>query len=131
MIDPFKETMLPLAKAARKVPGRTVSPQTLYRWHSVGIDGITLETIVIGGRMQTSQEALARFFAAVTEAKQSAAGTHPTQAGSRRARLTSATATPLGMLGERKNPGRRPVRAVVQRTPGGNSDAAIALAAST
>jgi hypothetical protein len=82
MIDPFKETMLPLAKAARKVPGRTVSPQTLYRWHSVGIDGITLETIVIGGRMQTSQEALARFFAAVTEAKQSAA-TRDVDAGER------------------------------------------------
>ena len=72
MIDPFKETMLPLAKAARKVPGREVSTQTVYRWHSVGIDGIKLETIVIGGRMQTSQEALTTFFAAVTQAKQSA-----------------------------------------------------------
>ena len=72
MIDPFKETMLPLAKAARKIPGRTVSPQTIYRWCSTGIDGIKLETLVIGGRMQTSLESLTRFFAAVTEAKQSA-----------------------------------------------------------
>lgn len=72
MIDPFKETMLPLGKAARKVPGRQVSPQTIYRWCSTGIDGIRLETIVIGGRMQTSLEALTRFFAAVTEAKQAA-----------------------------------------------------------
>lgn len=75
MIDPFKETMLPLGKAARKVPGRKVpgrkvSTQTIYRWCSSGIDGIKLETIVIGGRMQTSQEALIRFFAAVTKAKQ-------------------------------------------------------------
>ena len=72
MIDPFKETMLPLAKAARKIPGRTVSPQTIYRWCSTGIDGVKLETLVIGGRMQTSIEALEAFFAAVTEAKQSA-----------------------------------------------------------
>lgn len=82
MIDPFKETMLPLAKAARKVPGRTVSKQTLYRWHSVGIDGVKLETIVIGGRMQTSLEALAKFFAAVTKAKQSAQRTE-SEAGER------------------------------------------------
>lgn len=70
MIDPFKETMLPLGKAARNVPGRTVSPQTIYRWCSTGIDGVKLETLVVGGRMQTSEEAMLRFFSAVTEARQ-------------------------------------------------------------
>ena len=82
MIDPFKETMLTMAKAARKVPGRPVSSQTVYRWHNIGIVGIKLDAVVIGGRMQTSQEAMARFFVAVTEAKQSALRTE-TEAGER------------------------------------------------
>jgi len=72
MIDPFHETMLPLAKAARSIPGRKVSPQTVYRWISHGIEGVKLEALNVGGRMQTSQEALSRFFQAVTAAKRPA-----------------------------------------------------------
>jgi hypothetical protein len=73
MIDPFRETMMPLAKAARSIPGRTVSPQSVYRWISHGIEGVKLEALNVGGRMQTSQEALARFFHSVTEVKQRSA----------------------------------------------------------
>lgn len=76
MINPFAETMLPLSKAARSIPGRKVSPQTIYRWVSQGLDGVRLEAINVGGRMQTSQEALTRFFQAVTAAKR-----QPEQAG--------------------------------------------------
>ena len=61
--------MLPLAKAARSVPGRAVSPQSVYRWISHGINGVKLEALNVGGRMQVSEESLARFFQAVTAAK--------------------------------------------------------------
>lgn len=70
MIDPFREKLMPLAKAARSIPGRKVSPQAVYRWIHDGISGVRLECIHIGGRMQTSEEALTRFFQAVTEARQ-------------------------------------------------------------
>lgn len=43
---------------------------TLYRWQSRGIAGIKLETILVGGKRFTTVEALNRFFAQSTLAKQ-------------------------------------------------------------
>lgn len=73
-IDPFKETMLSMSKAARIIPGGPKTPQTVYRWHSISINGVKLDAVLIGGRLQTSKEALGRFFAAVTAAQQQSDG---------------------------------------------------------
>jgi len=96
MINPFSETMLPLAKAARSIPGRTVSPQTVYRWISHGIEGVKLEALNVGGRMQTSEQALTQFFAAVTEAKQQAK--LPAQADANRSECTERRLEAAGLI---------------------------------
>jgi hypothetical protein len=43
------------------------SPATSYRWALRGLRGIRLETVMIGGRRYTSREAVARFFARLSE----------------------------------------------------------------
>jgi hypothetical protein len=68
MIDPSKESLLPLCKAARLLPssrsakGQHVS--TLHRWARKGVRGVRLEVIRLGGTTCTSHEALGRFYAA-------------------------------------------------------------------
>jgi hypothetical protein len=73
MIDPAKEHLLSLSKAARKLPrlrnDRPVSPSTLWRWATGGLRGVRLETIKVGGSTCTSAEALARFFIALSGAR--------------------------------------------------------------
>jgi hypothetical protein len=65
-IDPFSETPISFAEAARRLPrlrnGRPVSPATLWRWASHGLRGVRLETVRVGGTCCTSLEALRRFF---------------------------------------------------------------------
>jgi hypothetical protein len=74
-IDPTTETLRPFAEAARRLPplrsSRPVSPATLWRWSAHGLKArgghtIRLETIRIGGTVCTSEEALARFFRALS-----------------------------------------------------------------
>jgi hypothetical protein len=60
MIDIDRETMRLLTQAPKDVPGRP-SISTLMRWARKGIRGITLETVLIGGRRYTSLEAIGRF----------------------------------------------------------------------
>lgn len=96
MIDPFKEAMLSFGQAARQVPGRPVSTQTIHRWHDKGIAGVKLEAIVIGGRLHSSKEALTRFFAAVTQAKQAAQQTDG--AASERSEATSRKLAEAGLI---------------------------------
>jgi len=76
-IDPTTETLRPLAEAARRLPplrgNRPVSPATLWRWSARGLtarDGraVRLETIRIGGTTCTSDQALSRFFHALSSA---------------------------------------------------------------
>ena len=59
------EQVLTLRDATRFLPryrkGRRVHVATLYRWASAGIRGIRLETLKLGGRIVTSEEALQRF----------------------------------------------------------------------
>jgi hypothetical protein len=63
----LEEQVTGLAEAARLLPqlrrGRPVSPSTIYRWIESGVNGIRLETAMLGGRRVTSKEALLRFFA--------------------------------------------------------------------
>jgi hypothetical protein len=70
-IDVFRETVLPFAEAAKRLPklrgGRPVAPSTIYRWAQGGLKGasgaiVRLETVKIGATTCTSLEALQRFF---------------------------------------------------------------------
>lgn len=65
-IDLDTERLLPLAKAARELPGGPVHVGTLYRWFQKGVRGVRLETIMRGGVRFTSWEAIERFFRATT-----------------------------------------------------------------
>jgi hypothetical protein len=67
MIDTEKEKLKSFATATKTIQGRP-HISTLHRWREHGIQGIQLETVMIGGRRYTSDEALSRFFAAVTAA---------------------------------------------------------------
>ncbi|HUY36404.1 MAG TPA: DUF1580 domain-containing protein [Pirellulales bacterium] len=63
------EETLDLATVARSLPGKP-HPATVWRWYRHGLRGQRLETIVVGGRRYTSREALARFVAATTLARE-------------------------------------------------------------
>jgi hypothetical protein len=74
-IDPATETLRSFAEAARRLPplrkGRPVNPATLWRWATRGVrtrDGVPvrLEILKLGGTCCTSDEALARFFRALS-----------------------------------------------------------------
>jgi hypothetical protein len=76
-IDLAIERLLPLGDAARNLPplrgGKDVSPSTVWRWASRGIRArngavVRLEIIKVGGTCCTSEEALGRFFRALTDA---------------------------------------------------------------
>ncbi len=60
MIDIASETLITLAQASERLPGRP-SLCAIWRWRTKGIRGRKLESVVIGGRPYTSIEALARF----------------------------------------------------------------------
>jgi hypothetical protein len=66
MIDSTTETLISLTEAAKTVPrrrrGRKTHLSTLYRWATIGVRGIVLETLQCGGSRVTSREALQRFF---------------------------------------------------------------------
>ncbi len=65
----LSETLLTFGQAAKRLPkirnDKPVSPATMWRWASVGLRGIRLETTKVGGTTCTSVEALERFFAAL------------------------------------------------------------------
>jgi hypothetical protein len=61
------ETLVTLAQAAKRLPGRP-HVSTLWRWARRGVRGIVLETYVVAGRRFTSTEALERFASATTAA---------------------------------------------------------------
>ncbi|HSI34581.1 MAG: DUF1580 domain-containing protein [Phycisphaerae bacterium] len=69
MIDPSIETPLPLtqAQSVRWLPKRRGQrkphPSTFFRWAQRGLRGVKLETIRVGGTLCTTEQALVRFFA--------------------------------------------------------------------
>jgi hypothetical protein len=74
-IDPATEVLRPLAEAAGRLPrlrgGRAVAPSTVWRWATRGVrnrDGVPvyLEILKVGGTCCTSDEALLRFFRALS-----------------------------------------------------------------
>jgi hypothetical protein len=75
-IDLATEAVRALAEAAGKLPhlraARPVSPSTIWRWATRGVRArngvvVRLETIKIGGTCCTSDQALDRFFRALSE----------------------------------------------------------------
>ena len=68
MIDIDLETVIPLTEATKHYPGHP-HVSTLWRQCTrANRYGITLETIVCGGKRMTSLEAIKRYFAANTAA---------------------------------------------------------------
>jgi hypothetical protein len=77
MIDCTSETLVTLADAAKLLPrrrrGRKAHVSTLFRWTTIGVRGVLLESIQVGGTRCTSREALQRFFESLSENRQTAA----------------------------------------------------------
>ena len=77
MIDPNTETLKTLKQVARKFPGRRgrgVSLSCVWRWVSRGRRGHRLETILVGGRRYSSEEAVMRFIRALNPEQPSRQG---------------------------------------------------------
>lgn len=72
------EEIVSMAGATKVIPkrasGKRVHVATVYRWASVGLKGVRLETIQIGGHCYTSTEALHRFFKALTADRDGSGG---------------------------------------------------------
>jgi hypothetical protein len=74
-IDPLSEKLRSFAEAAQRLPalrgGKPVNPSTVWRWTTRGVRARTgilvrLEAIRVGGTCCTSDEALRRFFRALS-----------------------------------------------------------------
>src|SRR5262245_16771068 len=74
-IDPTTETLRSFADAPQRLPalrgGKAVHPTTLWRWTTRGVRArsgviVRLEALKVGGTQCTSDQALARFFRALT-----------------------------------------------------------------
>lgn len=68
--DLAKESLQDLNFARRywmpKKDGTPVSPSTMQRWTTTGIDGVRLSVVYVGRKPHTSQAAIQRFFGEVT-----------------------------------------------------------------
>jgi len=65
MSDLLREDRLSLSKLARQ---EGVSPSTVWRWTLNGVRGVLLETISVGAKRYTTQEAFRRFVEGTTAA---------------------------------------------------------------
>ena len=98
MIDVSTETLRSFPDAARRI-GRGVHISTLHRWRLKGCRGVRLETVMLGGRRFTSDQALDRFFAATTAAADDQArSATPSEAAARKRHLQQVDAQ-LNRLG--------------------------------
>ena len=72
-IDMRKERVFSLADAAklpwlpRRRRGKRPAAVTIWRWTSTGCHGILLESVSVGNTTCVSEEALIRFFSALTQ----------------------------------------------------------------
>ncbi|HEY7157267.1 MAG TPA: DUF1580 domain-containing protein [Gemmataceae bacterium] len=75
-IDPLNETLRSFAEAARRLPalrgGKPVNTSTVWRWTKRGVRArngahVRLESLKVGGTCCTSDQALLRFFQALSE----------------------------------------------------------------
>ncbi len=68
MVDMLKEQLVLLGGAGQVLPNRPARA-TLWRWAEKGLHGVILETVWLGGRRYTSQEALQRFLERLNAAR--------------------------------------------------------------
>jgi len=61
-IDVSKEKLLTIPAAARSLPHGPAHVATVWRWIQTGCRGVRLESVLVGGKRFTSEEALQRFF---------------------------------------------------------------------
>ena len=66
-IDPFKDDLFSLTQITRSLPKRP-SPACMWRWYRKGINGVLLETVVVGGRRFTTKVAWTEFVRRTTAA---------------------------------------------------------------
>jgi hypothetical protein len=66
LINVESEKLLSITEAAKLVPGREASRNTVYRWLLKGLRGVRLESVKCGGGRFTSREAIYRFIAATS-----------------------------------------------------------------
>jgi len=59
-IDIHSDSLLTISQAAKSLPTRP-NVSTVWRWIQRGVRGVTLDSVVIGGRRLTSKEALQSF----------------------------------------------------------------------
>jgi hypothetical protein len=81
-IDINREELISLAEVSRAVPGRPAL-STIWRWRLKGVRNVRLETVVVGGRVYSSRQAVERFIAATT----AVSSRQPGDASSSRERL--------------------------------------------
>lgn len=70
MVVELTEWIISLSEARRLVAqqaGKPISPATIWRWATIGVRGVRLETALQGGRPVTSAEAVQRFFCALND----------------------------------------------------------------
>jgi hypothetical protein len=71
VIDSQVERLITLREAAAGLPcrraGRRTHVATIFRWTTVGVRGVVLESLQVGGVRCTSAEALQRFFERCTD----------------------------------------------------------------
>jgi Protein of unknown function (DUF1580) len=98
-VDPLSEQVLSFSAAARRLPRlrgeRPISPSTLWRWATHGLQGVRLEVCRVGGTSVTSEEALRRFFAALDDKPKSPIV--PTAIRDHRAEQTAAELEAIGI----------------------------------
>lgn len=69
-IDIRSETVITFEMAATSLPcpdGKRVSPRSVRRWTYVGLRGVILESVKVGGRRFTTEEAVHRFLSRLNE----------------------------------------------------------------
>lgn len=95
-IDPLSEEVFSLNRATRRVlrDDRPVHVSTLWRWATSGIRGVRLETAMVGGVRVTSDGALRRFFAALSDR-----GSQPQKSDPDRSRRAQEVERELNRLG--------------------------------
>lgn len=85
-IDIQSERMVPFTEAPSHIPGRP-HLATVHRWRLRGARGVRLESVLVGGKRFTSQEAIQRFIDATTRAADGGPSLRPESDSARQRRL--------------------------------------------
>lgn len=94
-----KLAFMSLEQAAKLLPprpdGRPVHKQSLFRWITVGVNGVKLEHLRLGGRFMVTPEQLERFGRELAESYQTQRATAPKSKRTRKGRTPAQRARAL------------------------------------